>query len=159
MPSIKCVISSARKKSLFRPSIPLEKGGTGDLYFVVILKSETSIDKPPLVAAKPCVAGRGAAIPSRAGGPRPQEFEVAALRYYHLPRFWSLNLRMSYVEKHTYVCTPRVQEFDVAALEIHSTARSSIPFHLTYPAEDIEWMSVKNPMWGCGPVEDLAKKQ
>jgi len=22
----------------------------------------------------------------------------------------------------------------------------------------IEWMSVKNPMWGCGPVEDLAKE-
>jgi len=43
--------------------------------------------------------------------------------------------------------TPRVQDIDVAALEIHSTARSSIPFnHLTCPAEDIEWMSVKNPM-------------
>src|SRR5690606_40495148 len=56
--------------------------------------------------------------------------------------------------------TPRVLDIDVAALEIHSNARSSVLFnHLTCPAEDIECMSVKNPMWGCGPVEDLAKKR
>jgi len=49
-----------------------------------------------------------------------------------------------------------VQDYDVAALEIHSTARSPIPFnHLACPAEDIEWMSVKNPTWGW--VEDLVK--
>jgi hypothetical protein len=41
--------------------------------------------------------------------------------------------------------TPRVQDYDVAGFEIHSNARSSALFnYLTSPAEDIEWMSVKN---------------
>src|SRR5690606_38966598 len=44
--------------------------------------------------------------------------------------------------------TPRVPDIDVADLEIHSIARSSVPFnHQTCPAEDIEWMNVKNPTY------------
>ena len=101
-----------------------------------------------LVAAKPCEAGCSAAIPLRAGAPRAQDIEVAAVLPLSPDALQAVSAPPVLCRKRHYVSTPRVLEFGVTDLEIHSTTRSSILFnHLTCPAEDIEWMSVKNPTY------------